>query len=240
MQFDLSPFFEEYQNIVHGLDTAFERIQGQYPQEVRCEQGCCECCYALFDLTLVEAMFLNRQLHNQLSQHQKEAVLERADRADRDIHKIKHQAFKARQKGVEPEEILREVGTKQVRCPLLDDKDMCILYAHRPLTCRVYGLPLQIHGQVRTCGKTGFEPGTSYPTINMDTLQDRLMDISQRLVQSLPTKYDKLAEVLVPVSMALLTEYDDEYLGIVQPKQKMPAQAAEWTLGPSEEEPEDG
>jgi len=36
--------------------------------------------------------------------------------------------------------------------------------------------------------------------------------------------------------MALLTEYDDTYLGIVQPQEKKPAQAAEWTLGPADEE----
>jgi hypothetical protein len=56
------------------------------------------------------------------------------------------------------------------------------------------------------------------------------------MVQSMPTKYDKLAEVLVPVSMALLTEYDDTYLGIVQPQEDIHSQATEWTLGPAEEE----
>jgi hypothetical protein len=70
----------------------------------------------------------------------------------------------------------------------------------------------------------------------MDMLQQKLLDISQRMVQSMPTKYDKLAEVLVPVSMALLTEYDDTYLGIVQPQEDIPSQATEWTLGPAEEE----
>lgn len=236
MQFDLSPFFEEYETIVNGLDAAFDQIQSQYPTEVSCQPGCCECCYALFDLSLVEAMFVNRQFHNLLPEEEKSRVLERADRADREIHRIKHQAFKSRQKGVQAEDILREVGAKQVRCPLLNENDHCVLYAQRPVTCRVYGLPLQIHGQVRTCGRTGFEPGKAYPTINMDALQDKLMDISQRMVQAMPTKYDKLAEVLVPVSMALLTEYDDTYLGIVQPQEKKPAQAAEWTLGPADED----
>jgi len=52
----------------------------------------------------------------------------------------------------------------------------------------------------------------------------------------MPTKYDKLAEVLVPVSMALLTEYDEEYLGIVHPQENIQTQATEWTLGPADEE----
>jgi Fe-S-cluster containining protein len=236
MHFDLSPFFDEYEAIVDRVDAAFARIADEYPQEVRCQLGCCECCYALFDLTLVEAMSVNRMYHNVLSESQKRIVAERADRADREIHKIKRNAFKSQQQGVEPEKILRDVGSQRVRCPLLEDDNSCVLYDHRPLTCRVYGLPLIIHGQVRTCGLTGFEPGKSYPSINMDMLQQKLLDISQRMVQSMPTKYDKLAEVLVPVSMALLTEYDDTYLGIVQPQEDIPSQATEWTLGPAEEE----
>lgn len=236
MQFDLSFFFQEYEKLVQRLDGIFSQIQDQFPNEVKCRPGCSECCYALFDLSLVEAMNINRQL-NQLEDKQlKNQVLERADRADRDIHKIKHQAFKSRQKGVDPEDILHDVGKRQVRCPLLDDDHGCVLYAHRPVTCRVYGLPLTIQGQVRTCGHTGFEPGQSYPAINMDALQDRLMDISQRMVQAIPTKYDKLYEVLVPVSMALLTEYDDEYLGIVQVPKAMPSQGMEWTVGPADED----
>lgn len=236
MQFDLSPFFEEYDAVVRGLDAAFARIQEQYPQEVKCTPGCCQCCFALFDLTLIEAMSLNRHFHQQLSEEQKKRVSERADWADREIHRIKRKAFKSQQQGMTTEDILQDVGSQQVRCPLLEDDNSCILYSYRPATCRVYGLPLQIHGEVRTCGWTGFEPGRSYPTINMDTLQDKLLDISQRMVQAMPTKYDKLAEVLVPVSMALLTEYDDNYLGIVLPEEKIPFRAEEWTLGPADEE----
>ncbi|MBS3778902.1 MAG: YkgJ family cysteine cluster protein [Desulfovermiculus sp.] len=237
MQFDLSPFFEEYENLVQSLDGLFSQIQEQFPEEVKCRPGCSECCYALFDLSLVEAMHINRQLHQLDNEQLKEQVLERADRADRDIHKIKHKAFKARQQGVDPEDIMQEIGKQQVRCPLLDENNGCVLYSNRPVTCRVYGLPLTIHGQVRTCGHTGFETGRTYPSINMDALQDRLMDISQRMVQAMPTKYRKLHEVLVPVSMALLTEYNDEYLGIMHiPKTEQTTPGMEWTMGPADED----
>ena len=203
---------------------------------MRCKKGCCDCCYALFDLTLIEAMHLNRYFHQKLDADTKERILRRADEADREVHRIKHQAFKQRQKGVDSDTILQEVGQKRVRCPLLEDDNTCALYAHRPLTCRVYGLPMSVQGQVHTCGHTGFEPGREYPTIHMDTLQDRLMDITQRMVQAMPTKYDKLGEVLVPVSMALINEYDDEYLGIVARAETKPQKdMAEWTLGSDED-----
>jgi len=49
----------------------------------------------------------------------------------------------------------------------------------------------------------------------MDRLQDRLMELSQEFVGAMRTHHTDLADVLVPVSMALLTKYDKEYLGIV-------------------------
>jgi hypothetical protein len=45
-------------------------------------------------------------------------------------------------------------------------------------------------------------------------IQSKLFAISQELVLSMKTKYVKMAEMLVPVSMALITVYDSEYLGI--------------------------
>ena len=62
---------------------------------------------------------------------------------------------------------------------------------------------------------SGFDPGKSYVTVRMDKIQDRLLLLSQELVQSIPTRHTQLNEVLVPVSMALLNKYDNEYLGIV-------------------------
>ena len=45
-------------------------------------------------------------------------------------------------------------------------------------------------------------------------IQRKLFVISQELVLGIKTKYVKMAEMLVPVSMALITDYTPEYLGI--------------------------
>jgi hypothetical protein len=69
-----------------------------------------------------------------------------------------------------------------------------------------------------TCGKTGFEEGKSYPTVYLEKIQQQLDQISRELAQSLETRYTGMAEMLVPLSMALLTVYDEEYLGISSPQ----------------------
>jgi Fe-S-cluster containining protein len=214
MLFDEGYFFGKYAQIASEADTLFDRVQGQYPAEVKCSLGCADCCYALFDLTLVEAMAVNKAFREHLDQPTRERVLERANRADRQTVKIKREANHARQRGVSTEEILRQLGKKRVRCPLLEDDNTCLLYEHRPITCRLYGIPMSSGSQTYVCGRSGFQPGGKYPTVDMDKLNDRLLALAQELNEGIATKYTKLAEVLVPLSMALLTDYDAEYLGI--------------------------
>ncbi len=235
MDLDLSPFFDEYAKMAAEMDDVFAKVQAACPKEVTCELGCCDCCYALFDLTLVEAMALNQAFRTKLPDGVRQAVLEEAEIIDRKTFQIKRKAFKDRQKGVETETILKELGQERVRCPLLSHENRCLLYEHRPLTCRLYGLPLSVGGEVHTCAQSNFVNGQKYPTVFMDRIQDRLLDLSQRLVDALPTKHTKLAEVLVPVSMALLTDYDDEYLGIIEEARPQTGHGIkEWQLGGEE------
>ncbi len=236
MDLDLSPFLAEYARMASEMDEVFTKVQAACPDEVTCHLGCCDCCYALFDLTLVEAMALNQAFKTELPAEVQKAVLEEAESIDRKTFQIKRSAFKERQKGVDTDTILKELGRERVRCPLLSEENQCVLYEHRPLTCRLYGLPLSVGGQVHTCSKSNFVNGQKYPTVFMDKIQDRLLDLSQRMVDTMPTKHTKLAEVLVPVSMALLTDYDEEYLGIIEEVRPQTGHGIkEWELGGEEE-----
>ncbi len=105
------------------------------------------------------------------------------------------------------------------------------MYEYRPITCRIYGLPLAVFGDVKICSKTGFIPGKKYETVFVDKINSRLFQLSTELVQSIPTKYTALNEVLVPLSMALLTDYNEEYLGIVSCDEKPGPKGPSWTLG---------
>jgi hypothetical protein len=65
---------------------------------------------------------------------------------------------------------------------------------------------------------SGFEQGKPYPTVNMDALHEKLYQVSKDMVDAMKTRYTRMAEMLVPLSMALLTDYDDTYLGITPEK----------------------
>ena len=121
-----------------------------------------------------------------------------------------------------PEEILERIAAETVRCALLNDKDLCDLYESRPITCRLYGVPTAIGGKGHTCGLSGFSQGETYPTANLDRIQSALMALSNALVADLKSKYKTMGEMLVPLSMALLTDYDDEYLGLLEGEKESP------------------
>jgi len=217
MTIDFTPFFEKYETLLKAADEVFGRIREEYPHCVKCDEGCSDCCHALFDLTLIEALYINHQFNRtyQGRDDEKAEIVEKANRADRQAYKIKKEAYRALESGLTEEEILGDLAKKRIRCPLLNARDLCSLYDHRPATCRFYGIPTAIGGKGHTCGRSGFVPGEPYPTVNMDIVQQRLYQISEELVSALKTRYVKMSEMLVPLSMALLTIYDDEYLGIV-------------------------
>jgi hypothetical protein len=54
MNLDLSQFFKEYESLVAQVDAVFQKVSGNFASEVRCQQGCSDCCHALFDVTLLK------------------------------------------------------------------------------------------------------------------------------------------------------------------------------------------
>jgi Fe-S-cluster containining protein len=211
---DLTTYFQAYEALVQKADAAFERVKEAFPDCVRCHRECADCCYALFDLSLVEAMYINRRFFEFFQGGERDALLEKANRADRQLVRIKRDAAKALEAGREEAEVLEELARNRVRCPLLNDDNLCALYAYRPITCRLYGIPTAIAGRGYTCGLSGFEPGKPYPTVQLDQIQSKLQEISASLLRDIRSRHIKLADLLVPLSMALLTEYNDAYLGV--------------------------
>ena len=144
----------------------------------------------------------------------RQELMENANRADRQIHRIKRSAQKAVKEGRAEEEVLIALGDERVRCPLLNRENQCDLYNHRPIICRVYGVPLNIGGAARICSLTKFKNGVQYPTVHVEAIQKKLFNLSAELVRDLKSKYPGLVDMLVPVSMALLTDYNEDYLGV--------------------------
>ncbi len=219
MSLHFEEYFVEYEKLVGGVDAIFSQVAGQFSDEVVCQSGCSSCCHAVFDLFLVEALYLNYKFL-QLGESQRNEILKRADFADRQVYKIKREMGKKASSGASEDTLLQKAAEIRIRCPLLDDNDCCVLYDCRPITCRLYGIPVNIAGVSHTCGLSGFQAGGAYPTVHLEKIQGRLEQISSALAEGIGSRYSELGQLLVPVSAALLTEYTAEYLGVTASQNK--------------------
>ncbi|MEW6077545.1 MAG: YkgJ family cysteine cluster protein [Thermodesulfobacteriota bacterium] len=219
MDFDLTPYFKKYEALAKQADQIFDRVKNEYPACVNCKKGCTDCCYALFDLTLVEALYINHHFKKTFGADAE--LMEKANKADRAIFRLKKRAYRdVKENNKDEVAVLYELGRERIRCPFLNERELCALYEHRPITCRLYGIPTAIQGMGHTCGKSGFNEGEKYPMVNMDRIFDQLKAISSEIVADIKTPHTRLDELLVPLSMAILTDYDDVFFGFAEEKEK--------------------
>ncbi|OQY12641.1 MAG: hypothetical protein B6I31_02835 [Desulfobacteraceae bacterium 4572_19] len=214
MEINFTPYFTRYEALSQKVDQAFNQVKNEHKECVKCVQGCSDCCHALFDLTLIEAIYINHKFNQNCEGLEKLKILDAANMADRKIHRLKKAAYAEFKKDKNEVKVLGKMAQERVRCPFLNEKDMCAMYEDRPLTCRLYGIPTSSGGISHTCGKTGFTQGDKYPTVNMDILYKQMYIISEELVQDIKSKHTKMADMIVPLSMAILVEYSSEYMGI--------------------------
>jgi Fe-S-cluster containining protein len=207
--------FNKYESLVAEIEKGINKIKEANPKEILCEKGCCDCCYAVFDLSLIEAVYLNYRFFQEKDKEEQEAILEKANTADRQAYRIKRNLNKMLTQGKQTEEeVLALLSGERIQCPLLNKDALCDLYKNRPVTCRVYGVPTAIQGTGHTCGKSGFKEGILYPTINLDRINQRLFGLSEELLKEIGVENEELKMRLLPVSTSLLTDYDEEFFGL--------------------------
>ncbi len=212
---DISDIFKRYEALVAEVDAIFTHVRTNHSDCVICEPTCSDCCHALFDLSLVEAMYLNQAFSQKIpyGKERSDIISNSAD-IDRQAVRMKRDFYRASKDGQSAEDIMAQAALMRLPCPLLDKNLHCILYEYRPITCRLYGVPLNISGTGHVCGKTKFNKGTSYPTVHMKAIQDRLDDLSREIATTVKSRFKELHQVFVPVSMALMNNYNEQYLGI--------------------------
>ena len=99
MSVDLTSYFNKYEALVAQADAAFDRVKTAHADCVECEEKCADCCHALFDLTLIEALYIHHRFNDKYQGSEKAELLEKSNRADRRIYKIKRKAYKELQAG---------------------------------------------------------------------------------------------------------------------------------------------
>jgi hypothetical protein len=73
MTLDSSKTFEKYEALVAQVDKIFAAVQESHQDCVSCKVHCCDCCYAVFDLTLIESVYVNHHFNRSLTRKEREA-----------------------------------------------------------------------------------------------------------------------------------------------------------------------
>lgn len=194
--------FAAYEEISAAADAAFAKMQRDYGAAVKCAHGCADCCHAVFGLFLVEAAYI-RSHFERLPAGEQEEILRRAEQAEEEIRLVQK---KLNYYTDDPVMQAYALSRQRVRCPLLNAKDECALYPHRPVTCRVYGIPVAVRGRAQVCWKAGFERGKEYPTFNLDAAYRELCRLSVLLLtEAKQPDAAERASLLISVAKALQT-----------------------------------
>jgi len=120
-------------------DAAFHKVSLEHADAVACKTGCHDCCHALFDLAPMEVLALAIAF-KQLPRNERREALRRAEKAAQIYDETALKVLAAKE-----DQRLKLLSQARVPCPLLN-KGRCILYAERPATCRLYGIPVAIQG----------------------------------------------------------------------------------------------
>ncbi|WP_300672044.1 YkgJ family cysteine cluster protein [Desulfoluna sp.] len=211
---DFTHSFSRYEALVGQVGQIFTQVSSEFKDEVACKPGCDDCCHALFDLTFVEALYLKSKFDELFTGKVRYEITERASKADRTLAKLKKEAYKRHEAGEDDSAIIDSISKLRVRCPLLGEEGRCLMYEYRPIACRVYGIPTSAAGKGHTCGLSGFNEGKAYPTLNMDLVYNRLYAISKELVRHIDSRFTKMETLLMPLSMVLITDFNNEFLGV--------------------------
>jgi Fe-S-cluster containining protein len=134
---------KEYGELLSQIDLWFRSVQKKHPKDVVCGKGCYDCCLGLFDISLLDAYYL-LQGFTQLPKSVKQQVTRRAKKIVTQLKKL--------QPNLNPPYYLTELSDEDIdalcdkfaelRCPLLNEKNQCLVYQYRPMTCRLHGLPM--------------------------------------------------------------------------------------------------
>jgi Fe-S-cluster containining protein len=141
--------------LLHIVDNWLERANRRGGENIACRPGCAQCCLGAFAISRLDTQRLQRGLAELAERDQARAqrVLERAaDFLERNAEFFPGDL----ETGVldsspEAEEVFEEFANDEP-CPALDpETKACDLYAHRPMTCRVFGPPVRTEGGVGVC-----------------------------------------------------------------------------------------
>jgi Fe-S-cluster containining protein len=124
-----------YRDILEHADRFFRDVATAQPEQLQCN-GCSLCCYGLFEIGAADIPGLAEGLSS-LHASRRSAIIRRA------VAIVAESAHPNLRECTPHEKDAFFDRTASTRCPNLSDEGRCLVYEHRPLVCRTFGVPLR-------------------------------------------------------------------------------------------------
>ena len=196
--------FQSYELLADKAEAAFQEMQKEHGSCIKCEAHCSDCCHAVFGLFLIEAGYLKEHF-DKLTDEEKNAALVRCEQAEKSLERLQNM-LQAHED--DPQMQAYIMSRERIPCPLLNENQECVLYLHRPITCRVYGIPTKVQGKARVCWKADFKKDARYPVFDLDAAYRELYILSTELLKGAGEDAGK-ASLLISVSKSITTPLKD-------------------------------
>jgi Fe-S-cluster containining protein len=147
--------FRRDSELLHVIDNWLERANQRGGEQIACRPGCAQCCIGAFAIDRLDAVRLQQGL-NELSERDPERAQRVLQRAAESLERTAEFFPGDLETGIldnspEAKEIFEDFANDEP-CPALDPTTLtCDLYAHRPMTCRVFGPPVRSEGGLGVC-----------------------------------------------------------------------------------------
>jgi Fe-S-cluster containining protein len=139
----LNHLLDQYGALLAEVDVWFSGCCAHYSPMISCHDGCSACCRGLFDITLLDAMYLRRGF-DVLPEPGKTAITHLAFRRMEKLSQVNTAFVAPWFLNAIPEEDWDALMPEEdeTPCLLLSETGGCLVYQHRPMTCRLNGIPL--------------------------------------------------------------------------------------------------
>jgi Fe-S-cluster containining protein len=127
---------QSYSHILDRADEFFRSVNATQPQNLQCGKGCSLCCYGLFEIGSGDVPLIAEGLEK-LHPMRRKMIIRRAQ----EIVAASEQPDLRNCSPAEKESFFDRTSTTP--CPNLNERGECLMYEHRPLVCRTFGLPLR-------------------------------------------------------------------------------------------------
>ena len=143
------------QKLVQIVDAAFADAAQRSGEWLLCRPGCTQCCIGVFEINQLDAMRLKQGMA-ELKKNDPQRAIRVQTRARESVQRLRQEFPGDALTGVlgedEDAKAVFEDFANEEPCPALDPASgTCDLYAHRPMTCRVFGPPIRSEGGLGVC-----------------------------------------------------------------------------------------